>query len=462
MFFFRRRSIGLAGLAGLGAMFIALACAQGTQGLEEGNAPNPTAVESPVDFSSSDERPSTPAPASPDVATLTLTATTGPKPAATPDGGQAVTEPESLPAEIDLTLRTPEEPPPRVDKSIAIVDVGDVLFDTFGRGFLRLSEADDEAVESLRDRIKPIYEPKYEGIEGGKWSGEGDLVIGYVSEKSGDAYAYPVKMLNLHEIVNDVIDGEPILISYCPLCVSGVVYSRELDGRVLLFGNTSALYESDLVMYDHETGSYWFQVLGEAIVGPLSGDRLRLLPSVTITWGDWKNLHPETRILSRDLGLLPSTVRGSPYDRDPFEGYQDYVNDGRFAFPVSPEKLDDRLRPGDIVFAVQIGDIHRAYALSDKPDQVINDEVDGEPILVVARDKGPTAAAYERTLAGRLLTFSFVEGVLQDEETSSRWDDGGRAISGSLAGSQLVRVPSRTSFWFSLVGSLPDVELYAP
>ncbi|MCH7626981.1 MAG: hypothetical protein IIC83_13750, partial [Chloroflexi bacterium] len=100
MFFFRRRSIGL---AGLGVMFIALACAQGTQGPEEGNAPSPTAVESPADLSSSNERPST---ASPDVATLAPTATAGPKPAATPGGGQAFTEPESLPAEIDLTLRT--------------------------------------------------------------------------------------------------------------------------------------------------------------------------------------------------------------------------------------------------------------------------------------------------------------------------------------------------------------------
>lgn len=70
-------------------------------------------------------------------------------------------------------------------------------------------------------------------------------------------------MLNLHEIVNDVIDGRPVLISYCPLCASGAVYDRELAGEVLLFGNTSALYQSDLVMYDHQSGSYWFQVLGE-------------------------------------------------------------------------------------------------------------------------------------------------------------------------------------------------------
>ena len=454
LFFIRFRSFARTGLSGLGLMFIGLACAQGTAEPWDGGGLGPTAVVNAADLNSSDVRPSTAAPASSDVATVT--------PAATTEGGEIVARPDSRTTRKDLTLRTPRERPPKVDKSIAIVDVEDVLFDTFGGGFLRLSEAGDEAIERLRDHIIPIYEPKYEGIEGGKWFDASDLVIGYISDKSGDAYAYPVKMLNLHEIVNDVIDGQPILISYCPLCVSGIVYSRELDGRVLLFGNTSALYESDLVMYDHETGSYWFQVLGEAIVGPLSGDRLRLLPSRTITWGDWKSLYPDTRILSRDLGLLPNTVRGSPYDRDPFEGYQDFVNSGGFAFPVSPEKLDDRLRPGDIVFAVQLGDIHRAYAISERPDQVINDVVDGEPILIVARNRGPTAAAYERTLPGRQLTFIFVDGVLQDEETSSRWDDGGRAISGILVGSQLVRVPSRTSFWFSLVGSLPDVELYVP
>ena len=91
-------------------------------------------------------------------------------------------------------------------------------------------------------------------------------MIGFVSKT--ETFAYPVKILNLHEIVNDAIDGAPVLVSYCPLCASGVVYSRKLDGQVLIFGNTSALFEPDLVMYDHQTGSYWFQVIGEAIVGP--------------------------------------------------------------------------------------------------------------------------------------------------------------------------------------------------
>ena len=210
----------------------------------------------------------------------------------------------------DPAPRSPTGPPPKVDSTIASVLLENVVFDTFDGGFMRLSEAGDSAIEGLRDRIVPVYEPRYDAVEGGDWLQDDDMVIGYASET--DAYAYPVKILNLHEIVNDVIDGVPVLVSYCPLCASGVVYSRELDGQVMIFGNTSALYESDLVMYDHLTGSYWFQVIGEAIVGPLTGKRLKLLPSVTTTWGRWKALHAGTKVLSRNLGLPPRSVTLTP------------------------------------------------------------------------------------------------------------------------------------------------------
>ena len=328
-----------------------------------------------------------------------------------------------------------------MDTSIASVPIEDVVFDTFRGGFIKLSKADDETIELLRDRIKPIYEPKYDSVEGGDWLDEDDLVLGYVSQR-GVAFAYPHKILDLHEIVNDVIDGVPVLASYCPLCASGVVYSRELDGGVLLFGNTSALYESDLVMYDHQTGSYWFQVIGEAIVGPLTGKRLRPLPSVTTTWTQWKELHPDTKILSKNLGLTDPLF----YQRDRFKGYDKDVNRERFVFPVSKDKLDDRLRPGDRVFAIQVGESHKAYLLTGRPDEVINDEVAGEEVVIIVRAEGPTGSAYLRAANGQILTFTLNQGVLQDNETGSRWDDGGRAISGPLAGSLLTPVPSRASF----------------
>ena len=356
------------------------------------------------------------------------------------------------------SLRTPTEPPPQVDTSIADVPLEDVVFDTFRGGFIRLSEAAEETIEALRDRIKPIYEPRYEPVEGCDWLDDQDTVIGYVS-LSGGAFAYPLKIMNFHEIVNDLIDGVPVLVSYCPLCFSGVVYSRVLDGQVLLFGNTSALYQSDMVMYDHQTGSYWFQVIGRAIVGPLTSKQLEPLPSTTTTWGQWKALHPDTRVLSRNLGLL-STVFGNPYARDPFVGYADSVNRGGFAFPVTKERLDDRLLPGDKVFAIQVGESHKAYALMSRSDEVVNDEVGGKEVLVIHRSEGPTGFAYLRTLEGQTFSFNLTDGVVQDTGTGSLWDDSGRAVSGPMAGAELTPVPSRTSFWFSLVGELPGLELH--
>ena len=367
-------------------------------------------------------------------------------PASTPD---STAEPASVPRE----LYVPEGPPPQVDTSIASVPLSHVVFDTFRGGYIPLSEGDDPVIEALRDAITPVYIPKYDPVGGGRWMRDDDLVLGYSSE--GGAFAYPIKMLDLHEIVHDIIDGVPVLVTYCPLCASGVVYSRELDGETLVFGNTSALYESDMVMYDHQTGSYWFQALGEAIVGPLTGKRLTLLPSRTTTWEEWKKLHPDTKVLSRNLGLLTPAA----YTRDSFAGYEQMLNAGRFAFPVNQDRLDERLRPGDLVFAVEVDGSHKAYPLASDGARLVNDEVGGQRVVVVTRPSGPSGLAFFSELDGRPYTFKLVDGSMVDEETGSLFDDAGRAVSGPLAGSQLTPAPSRTSYWFSLAGALPGVEL---
>jgi hypothetical protein len=298
----------------------------------------------------------------------------------------------------------PSGRPPALDRSIASVPLDEILFDTFQGGAIALSAASDSDIDRLRDAIVPIYEPRYEGPEGGDWLDDDDVVLGYQSESG--AYAYPVKMLNLHEIVNDVIDGVPILISYCPLCASGVVYSRLLSGRELVFGNTSALYESDLVMFDWETGSYWHQVIGEAIVGPLTGERLVMLPSRMVTWSDWKALHPDSRVLSKDLGLLRGGLfGGNPCERDPFVGYDERVNSGGFAFPVSPDKLDDRLLPGVSVLAVEVDGVHVAFSIPTDRRSLINGTVSGRAIVVFTEPTARGGAAFFADVDGRTLTF---------------------------------------------------------
>ena len=122
---------------------------------------------------------------------------------------------------------------------------------------------------------------------------------------------------------------------------------------------------------------------------------------MTTTWSQWKELHPDTRVLSRDLGLLEVSPADSPYDSDPFDDYADYINGGRFPFPVTEEKMDSRLRAGAMVFAVEVGDAHKAYLLTGGSDWVISDEVGGETLVVLYRGAAHAAAAYLSTVDGR-------------------------------------------------------------
>ena len=258
-------------------------------------------------------------------------------------------------------------------------------------------------------------------------------------------------------MVNDVIDGVPILVSYCPLCASGAVYRREVDGRTLLFGNTSALFESDLVMFDHQTGSYWFQVLGEAIVGHMTGRRLTVLPSQILSWGEWKRLHPDTRLLVSDSGLPLDAESGF----DPLsKSYTDRLDAGEFLFPVAEDRLDDRLRASEIVITVEIGPEVKAYPLCLIGDAAVNDQVGGKPVVVFSN--GSTGSAFLATISGKQLTFQLLDGDFVDSETGSTWTILGRSVAGPLNGSALDSVPSRRAFWFSMASAFPALDLYVP
>ena len=251
-----------------------------------------------------------------------------------------------------------------------------------------------------------------------------------------------INILNFHEIVNDTIGGVPVLITYCPLCFSGVVFSQEVGGETLTFGNTSALYQSDLVMYDHQTGSYWFQVTGEAVVGTLTGSRLKPLPSATMPWGDWKALHPETRL------IIGAEGQGASFDASRYagglgSGYQDRINDGQFAFPVDEDKLDGRLSSDEIVLTVEVDDTGTVFHLGIIGDDVVNAEVGGLPVVVFTTSGGRSVAAFDRspvpgTSEEQTLTFDYREedSVFVDRETGTTWDFAGRAQDGLLAGSR--------------------------
>lgn len=340
--------------------------------------------------------------------------------------------------------------PPDVDLSISSVPLQDVHFDTFDGGSVPLSDSTPELRTRLLDAIPPIDAPVYGDAGAGDWLDPTDLVLGYVA---GDQpYAYPFKILNFHEIVNDELDGVPVLISYCPLCGSGIVYDRRVDGDVLSFGNTSALYESDLVMVDRNTGSYWWQVAGTAIVGPLTGTALEPLPSTVATWEEWAAQHPETMVLTRDTG------HSRPYERDAFVNYAEVVDSGQFAFPVGETARDGRLRASALVVGVTAEGLTRAYPVEGLTEP-INDEVGGDPVVIIPVEGG--ASVFASIVEGQVLQFQVDNGGIVDVETGSVWSPAGVAVSGELQGVVLRPIPSRTTFWFAFVGAFPDVEIFS-
>lgn len=339
-------------------------------------------------------------------------------------------------------------PVPDLDTTRHDVPLEEIYFDTFDGGSVPLSESTSSLRRRLLDAIPPIDDPVYGGVKEGEWLEPDDLVLGYTA--GGETYAYPFKILNFHEIVNDVIDGVPVLVSYCPLCRSGIVYDRRVGGETLEFGNTSALYESDLVMVDRNTGSYWWQVAGKAIVGPLTGTALTPLSSEVTTWSRWKMSHPGTLVLTRDTGF------SRPYETDSFASYGEYLDAGRFAFPVTEASRDGRLPAAALVVAVTIDGVTAAYPVTALTGPA-NDVVGGSPVLVVPTGGG--AAAFSRELGGSRLEFRLDGGELVDVATGSVWSHAGVALSGELAGEQLRKLPIRTTFWFAIVAAFPDVEL---
>ncbi len=162
---------------------------------------------------------------------------------------------------------------------------------------------------AVRDSIPPVREPIYVLAADATHLGDLEPVISIGI--AGDLRAYPLSILLWHEIVNDVIGGVPVLVSYCPLCNSGVVFDRRLDGRVLSFGNTGRLRHYDMVMYDHQTESWWQQFEGRAIIGALSGKALQVLPARLESLARFRERAPDGIVLipenasARDYGATP-------------------------------------------------------------------------------------------------------------------------------------------------------------
>ena len=297
-----------------------------------------------------------------------------------------------------------------------------------------------------QDGIPSIDDPKFASATDAGHVSDDDTVIGL--EIAGDARAYPLYIMVWHEIVNDNVGQVPVSVTYCPLCYTSQVFERVLDGEPVEFGTSGKLYNSNLLMYDRQTGSYWSQALGLAVTGELTGRTLKIIPFDLISWGDWKKIHPDSLVLTTQTGHVRA------YGVDP---YGDYYTAGEIFFPV--ENDDDRLYPKDVIVGLYADDTHKAYLQSDLREMIItNDSVGHVPVLLVSMFEG-NARVFERTLDGKTLEFELAGGKIVDQ-TGSEWDYDGMSVSGPHEGRSLERIASSPGFWFEWAAFHPDTLLY--
>ncbi len=177
-----------------------------------------------------------------------------------------------------------------------------------------------------RDGILALVAPPLLPADSREWSDDEPVLA---LALGGEARAYPIAILDWHELVNDQLGGRPILVTYCPLCGTGIVFDRMVEGQRLMFGVSGLLYQSDVLLYDSQTESLWSQIAAKAVTGPSLGSRLRILRSSRVRWGDWKQRHPTSTIVS------PQTGHARSYGRSPYRGYE---NARKLYFPVSYDR----------------------------------------------------------------------------------------------------------------------------
>lgn len=262
-----------------------------------------------------------------------------------------------------------------------------------------------------RDGIPSIDKPKFLAADDAQFLRDKDRILGVI--RNGIAKAYPIRILDYHEIVNDHFGDEAIIVSYCPLCYTGMVFSAQAAGNELTFGVSGLLYNSDVLLYDRKTGSLWSQVLSKAITGTLKGVKLTSLPASHTTWRDWSARHPDTLVLSTDTGYRRD------YRRTP---YIDYARSSRLMFPV--ENKNTEYRNKSLVLGITIDDKTKAYPFEELKKNGLE--------------------KFEDVVNGKAITIEWFES----EDYAHILDNNGREL------------PSVIAYWFAWYAFYPETEIF--
>lgn len=247
-----------------------------------------------------------------------------------------------------------------------------------------------------KDGIPALVAPAVVSADAARYLRPTDRVLAVAI--GGEARAYPLRVLNWHELVNDAVGGTPLLITYCPLCGSGVAFDRRVGDATLEFGVSGVLFESNVLMFDRADDGLWSQLGMKAVTGPRAGTQLRALPLTLTTWARWRTEHPKTTVLSIDTGYRRD------YASDPYLGYADVP---RLMFPVTHE--DARRAPKEWVVGVVLGGVAKAYPFRElaRAEGPVHDDVGGRAVMIAYDASSHTATVRADDGAAVPVTYAF-------------------------------------------------------
>lgn len=294
------------------------------------------------------------------------------------------------------------------------------------------------------DGIPALDQPKLIAAADAAYLEDDDLVFGVSLE--GDARAYPLRIVDWHEMVNDVVGGRPVSLAYCTLCGAGILFATDVDGGApLTFGSSGLLYRSNKLMYDRATRSLWNQFTGRPVVGELvgSGLQLEILPVVLTTWAEWQRQAPTTRVLDPDTGFDRDYTQGAAYGR--------YFASPDLMFPALVE--DPALAAKDRIFGIRAPGRAAAWPLQRFAEgAVLNERVglwdlvligEADAVRAYRRQPDETFRATGDELQANGVRFAVTEAALVGSD-----------------GSRRERVPGHVAYWFAWAGYLgADAEL---
>ncbi|MDH3980748.1 MAG: DUF3179 domain-containing protein [Gammaproteobacteria bacterium] len=261
-----------------------------------------------------------------------------------------------------------------------------------------------------RDGIPAIDTPRFVTARAASFLKQDQRVLGI--RHNGVSKAYPITILSWHEIVNDRFAGDPVAVTYCPLCGTGIAYLAQTGDQAMTFGVSGLLYNSDMLLYDRKTHSLWSQIMRQAVSGPMKTARLKAIPVEHTRWSEWKRRHPGTLVLSTDTGY------SRDYSSSPYRGYEE---SRKLLFPVQAQ--DDRYHPKETVLGVELDGHFKAY-----------------PFVELEQTTGEV----HDTLAGRNIVVQY--------------DRDNRSASAAIANGD--RLAAVTAFWFAWYAFHPDTAVY--